>query len=199
MKFDMGKSVTRAQALALMKEHWHFTPEREPVPLEDCLGRVTAENIYSVNTLPVFRSSCMDGVAVRSADFANGMPDTSGWVNGRDFVRADTGDDFPDAFDTVIAIENVILDGDSLRFADGYVYDPARETVDPAGTIVRSGALLVYANTRITPELMAALAIGGIVSVPVLRRIKIAYIPTGSELIAPERSRSAVRTSRQTA
>lgn len=110
MKFDMEKSVTRAQALALMKEHWHFTSEREPVPLEDCLGRVTAENIYSVNTLSVFRSSCMDGVAVRSADFANGMPDTSGWINGRDFVRADTGDDFPDAFDTVIAIENVILD-----------------------------------------------------------------------------------------
>lgn len=185
MKFDMAKSVTRAEALSLMKEHWNFTPERELVPLADCLDRVTAEDIYSVNTLPVFRSSCMDGVAVRSADFAAGMPDTSGWVKGRDFARADTGDDFPDEFDTVIAIENVILDGDSLCFADGYVYDPERETVDPAGTIVMGGALIVPANTKITPELMASLAIGGVVSVPVLRRLKIAYIPTGSELIAP--------------
>lgn len=185
MKFDLEKSVTRPQALALMKEHWRFAPGSETVPLSESLGRVTSENLYAKNTLPVFRASCFDGVAVRSADFKDGMPDTSGWVKGRDFVRADTGDDFPDAFDAVVAIEDVILEGDGLRFADGFVFDPKDETVDPAGTIVRGGALLVPAHTRLTPELTASLAMGGVYWVPVVRRMKIAYIPTGSELIPP--------------
>lgn len=183
MKFDIEKSVTRAQALELMKEHWHFTPESEVVPLSECLGRVTVEDLFSKNTLPVYRASCFDGVAVRSSDFVNGMPDTSGWVKGKDFVRADTGDDFPDAFDAVIAIEDVVLEGDGLRFAKDFVFDPKDETVDPAGTIVKGGALLVPAHTRITPELMASLAMGGIYWVPVIRRLKIAFIPTGSELV----------------
>ncbi|MDY2628378.1 MAG: molybdopterin molybdotransferase MoeA [Lachnospiraceae bacterium] len=183
MKFDMKNSVTRQEALSLMREHWHFEQEYETIPLSDCLGRVASEDIFSRNTLPVFRASCFDGVAVRSADFKNGMPDTSGWIRGRDFVRADTGDDFPDEFDAVVAIEDVILEGDGLRFADGFVFDPEEETVDPAGTIVQSGALLVPAHTRITPELMASLAMGGISEVPVIRQMTIAFIPTGSELI----------------
>lgn len=185
MKFDWEKSITRSQALVLMKEHWRFAPGREMVPLSECLDKVTAEDIFSKNTLPVFRASCLDGVAVRSSDFANGMPDTSGWVRGRDFVRADTGDDFPDTFDAVIAIENVILEGEGLRFIENFVFDPKDETVDPAGSIVKAGALLVPAHTRITPELMASLAMGGISWVPVVRRIKIAFIPTGSELVPP--------------
>lgn len=183
MKFEFEKSVTRAEALELMKAHWTFTPGREIVPLEESMGRVTAEDLYSGNTLPVVRASCFDGVAVRSSDFQNGMPDTSGWQKGRDFVRADTGDDFPDEFDAVIAIEDVILEGDGLRFAEGFTFDPKEETVDPAGTIVRRGALLLPAHTRITPELAAVLAMGGVTWVPVIPRLKIAFIPTGSELV----------------
>lgn len=110
MKFNMEESVTRAEALRLMKEHWQFAPEREVVSLEEALGRVTAEAVYSKNTLPVFRASCFDGVAVRSADFKDGMP-------------------------------------------------------DPA----------------------ACLAMGGVEEVPVLRRIRVIFIPTGSELVPPGR------------
>ena len=185
MKFELERSVTRAEALALMKEHWKFDAGKEIVPLEESLGRVTAEDLYSANTLPVVRASCFDGVAVRRADFQNGMPDTSGWRKGRDFVRADTGDDFPDAFDAVIAIEDVILEGDGLRFAEGFTFDPAKETVDPAGTIVKGGALLVPAHTRLTPELTAVLAMGGVAWVPVIRKLRVAFIPTGSELVPP--------------
>ena len=194
MKFELEHSVTRAQALQLMKEHWTPAPGVETLPLAQCLGRVTAEELVSVNTLPVVRASCFDGVAVRKADFAHGLPDTAKWVKGRDFVRADTGDDFPDAFDTVIAIEDVILEGDGLRFAEGFSFDPKEETVDPAGTIVKAGAPLVPARTRLTPELLAALAMGGADQVKVFTPIRIAFLPTGSELIPvgekPERGQN---------
>ncbi|MFR3091068.1 MAG: hypothetical protein ACLTMP_04435 [Eggerthella lenta] len=59
-------------------------------------------DLASTNTLPVVRASSFDGIAVKSAAFANGMPDTSSWKPGVDYVRADTGDDFPDAFDAVV-------------------------------------------------------------------------------------------------
>lgn len=183
MKFQLERSVTRSEALDLMRTHWTPSPEIEYLPLQEALDRVTAQDLFSANTLPVVRASCFDGIAVRSADFARGTPDTSGWIRGRDFVRADTGDDFPDAFDTVIAIEDVILDGNSVRFVDGFTFDPKDETVDPAGTIVKKGALLVPAHTRLTPELLAALAMGGVTWIPVFRPMQIAFLPTGSELI----------------
>ena len=183
MKFDLDPSVTRQDALRLMKENWKFTPACELVSLADAAGRVTAEDIFSRNTLPVFRASCFDGIAVNSACFRDGMPDTSAWKQGRDFVRADTGDDFPDAFDTVIAVEDVeFTSEDGVRFRDGFVYD-GEVTVDPAGTIVSRGSLLVPAHTRITPEVVVLLAIGGAAWVPVLRKLRVAFLPTGDELV----------------
>lgn len=183
MKFNMERSVTRTEALALVREHWIPAPRLETLPLGECLGRVTARELQAAYTLPVVRASCFDGVAVRSADFAQGMPDTTGWVKGRDFVRADTGDDFPDEFDTVIAIEDVILEGEGLRFAEGFTFDPKEETVDPAGTIVKAGAPLVGAHTRLTPQLLAALATGGVDRATVFAPMRVAFLPTGSELI----------------
>ena len=60
-----------------------------------------------------------DGIAVKSAAFANGMPDTSSWKPGVDYVRADTGDDFPDAFDAVVMIEKAVVREDgSVTFDD---------------------------------------------------------------------------------
>ncbi|NMA69463.1 MAG: molybdopterin molybdotransferase MoeA [Desulfitobacterium sp.] len=185
MKFNIEKSVTRQEALSLMKSHWHFTPETEIVPLAESLGRVTAQDIHSKNTLPLVRASCFDGIAIRSADFANGLPDTSGWIKGRDFVRADTGDDFPDDFDAIIAMEDIILEGNGVRFLENFTFDPNNLNVDPAGTIVKSGALLAPAHTRLTPQLLASLAMGGVAWVPVLRKMKITFIPTGSELVPP--------------
>lgn len=184
MKFAMSQSVTRQDALRLMKENWKAIPAGEVVPLADAVGRVTAEDIFSRHTLPVFRASCFDGIAVNSACFCDGMPDTSAWTEGRDFVRADTGDDFPDAFDTVIAVEDVeFTDEGGVQFREGFVYD-GEVTVDPAGTIVSRGSLLVSAHTRVTPEVAVVLAIGGVVWVPVLRKLRVAFIPTGDELVA---------------
>ena len=185
MKFDNDLSVTRKEALNLLKENWTFSPDEEIVPVSDCIGRVLSKDLYSKNTLPLVRSSCFDGIAVRSSDFANGMPDTSKWVRGVDYVRADTGDDFPDAFDAVIAIEQVELEGDSIRFVDGFEFDPAKKNVNPSGMLVKEGALLAPAHTKITPVIMVSLIMGGITWVPVIKKIKVVFIPTGSELVQP--------------
>ena len=194
MKVDMETAVTRQEGAALLLERWTPRPKTEYVPLAEALGRVTAVDLYSENTLPVCRVSACDGIAVRSADFEHGIPDPSDWVKGVQFVCADTGDDFPDEYDSIIAVEEIYYDEQGrLHFRREFPFVTG-DGVRAAGSMLKKGDLLVRANTRITPELTVALATGGIAFVPVLVRPKVAFLPTGTELIpaglCPERGQN---------
>lgn len=184
MEFDYERSLTREDALAAFAERWRPDPSTEPVMLDKAFGRVTARPVHSKVTLPVVRSSRMDGIAVRSSDFADGAPDTSGWKRDEDFAQADTGDDFPDAFDAVIAIERVHYENgvphldlsETDAIAPGY-------NVNPAGATVREGALVLDGHVRLTPERVAACAVAGLAQIDVLARPKVGFMATGSELV----------------
>lgn len=184
----MGEKImdgfpSREEALADFFETWEPVQKMELVSLDDSIGRVLARDMFSVNTLPVVRASSADGIAVKSADFTNGIPDTSAWKLGVDYVRADTGDDFPDAFDAVIMIEKASLQADGSVVLDDDVHVEPGSGVQPAGSTLKAGTLLVSANKIIRPTDLAALAMGGITMVPVWRKPKVAFIPTGSELV----------------
>ncbi len=184
MEFIYDQSVTRKDALDLMCAHWQIMPQTCLVPLHQAYGRVTAAEVRATHSLPLVRSSKRDGIAVRSADFVAGLPDTHDWVRGRDFAQADTGDDFPDEFDAVIAVEDLTYDAEGvLSIINESLQIRPGTAVNPCGSIVREGALIVDAHTRLTPELVATLAVGGIAQVEVLAQPVVAYIPTGSELI----------------
>ena len=194
MSEDTNLFITRAEALELLSSSWNPEQEREWVSLKDALGRVTAKPLYSQNTMPVYRISQLDGIAVRSSDFMNGIPDTSGWVKGVDYVQADTGDDFPDEFDTVIPVEDTHYDSDGrLGLAKGLTLK-AGDCVGAAGTAVRQGDLIADAQVRLTPLHLSMLALSGIYHLEVLRKPRVIYIPTGSELITagirPERGQT---------
>ena len=178
-------TVTRKEALERLFALWEPPLTIETVPLEDACGRITAENLYSRLTLPLVRSSNGDGIAVSSAAFAAGPPDTSAWVLGKEYVRADTGDDFDDRFDAVIMIESVGFD------PDGSISLPPDLTVVPglnisgAGNSVGEGELLLEKALPLRAYDLSALALGGLREVPVVKKPLVAFIPTGSELIPP--------------
>ena len=176
-------SLTRSEAVALLLEKWMFLHKTEYVPVAESFGRVTASAVYSQNTLPQSRVSAADGIAVRSTDFEDGTPDTSTWIRNVNFAQADTGDDFPDEFDTVIPVEEIYFDENGkLCFTEEFEY-VKNSCVRPAGSMIQSGNRIAGANTYITPVLMSALALGGAYQVEVLRRPKVVFIPTGDELI----------------
>ncbi len=184
MRPDSSQWIPKQEALARLFDKWNPAPEVETVPLINAAGRVLAENQYAQYNLPVVRASTMDGIAVRSADFADGFPDTSGWQLGEDYVRADTGDDFDDRFDTVIMIEEVtfpesggVVLAKDCRVAKG-------TNVKPCGADVRAGTLLAQAGVVLRPQDVAAIATGGCASVPVRKKPRVAFLPTGSELVA---------------
>lgn len=184
MKFEYDQSVTRQEALDELTNRWAVEPATCEVPLPEALGRVTAKDMRALLSLPVVRSSQRDGIAVRSSDFADGVPDTTGWVRGRDFAQADTGDDFPDGFDAVIAIESVEYreDGTPSIIDPNLAVSPG-SSVNPSGSIIREGTLIVSSRTRLEPECIAALAVGGYAAVEVLEQPKVTFVPTGSELV----------------
>lgn len=184
MKPDLSSLIPKEAALARLTEAWKPQLEAEQIPLEAANGRVLAEDQLARYDLPVVRASTMDGVAVRSEAFASGVPDASGWKLGQDYVRADTGDDFDDAFDAVIAIEQVeLLPSGGLNFHGQFDVKPG-SNVKPQGSDVKKGSLLVPKGTRLGAMTMSAIAMGGISEIMVLKKPKVAFIPTGSELVA---------------
>lgn len=180
---ELEKMVTKEEALKRIFDVWTPQAELENIPLADAAGRVLAEDLTAQYNIPVVRASAMDGVAIRYADVKDGLPDTAKWRLGRDFVRADTGDDFADGFDTVIPIEEVaLLPEGGLRFADGVKFEPGRH-IRSAGSQIRQGAVVGKKGTVLTALDLSAIGMGGYDTVRVVRKPKVAFVPTGSELV----------------
>lgn len=180
---DLTGLITREEALSRLFSAWNVQTGTEEVSVADACGRTLAVDLFAKYDQPVVRASGMDGIAVKSADFAEGMPDTSGWVYGADYIRADTGDDFDDAFDSVIAIEKVtMLPGGGVKLADDVDFKPGMN-VQPCGSNIKKGTQVGKAGTVLSPAHLAALVLGGHSCIQVRKKPVIAFIPSGSELV----------------
>ncbi|MCI9261568.1 molybdopterin molybdotransferase MoeA [uncultured Adlercreutzia sp.] len=163
-----------------------FVRESEEVPVEEAIGRVLAETACALHALPNKPTSNMDAIAVRFADFADGMPDVTTWKRGEQFQFCNTGVAMPDGFDTAIAIENVEV-GDDNESLVALTYTPTDcgEAVSPVGSSLEKDTVLVEKGTLLNPVHAALLAQGGYTTVPVVRKPRVAFIPTGNELVDP--------------
>ena len=185
----MGEKImdgfpSKEEALADFFAAWEPPATQvEYVPLDEAVGRVLDRDLVSEVNIPVVRASAFDGIAVKSAAFRAGIPDTSDWRPGIDYVRADTGDDFPDDYDAVIMIEKAAIQPDGSVVLDNDVDGSQGAGVRPAGSTIRVGDALMRGGLVIRPTDLAALAMGGVSMVPVRRKPRIAFIPTGSELV----------------
>ena len=180
-------TATKEEFLESLFSRWSPGRQVEYVPIDEAYGRILAEDLTAKYSFPVVRASMRDGIAVKSADFAAGMPDTSAWKLGVDYIRADTGDDFDDAFDSVIMIENVDLHDDGsvlIHFDHDEKFQPGMN-VQLAGSRLKEGAIVAKAMRRINGMVASGAAEGGYTKLPVIKRPRVAYVPTGSELITP--------------
>ena len=178
MKFDYEQALERGDALKMLCEAWRRPDlDVETVLLSQARGRVSAHDVRAVCSIPVVRSSKRDGIAVKSSAFAAGVPDGSAWVRGIDYAQADTGDDFPDAFDAVVAVEDI----ERLKAYGSAVKDDLEVKPAMAGTpAVHRQSLIVPARTMLSAEAIAACAVGGLAQIDVLRRVRVAFLPTAS-------------------
>lgn len=183
---DFNNLPTRCSVLKKLFLSWIPSVSIENILVSQSIGRITAQSVYSKNTLPVVRNSMSDGVAVSAARFASGIPDTTHWKEGVDYARADTGDDFDDRFDAVIVIENIqFTDNGGIKISDAIKGVKPGDKVRVAGDTIKTGELLIAAGVPIRPIDLSLLVMGGIETIDVIKKPLVSFIPTGSELVAP--------------
>ncbi len=174
---------TRLQVINGLLQKWKPGFQKETVATDEALDRVLVDDVYSEISVPVVRASGMDGIGVRSELFINGIPDTRTWKLGEDFCRADTGDDFDDKFDAVIPIEQVSISAGGMLIIAPNAKVEAGFNIRPRGSTIKNGDLLARKNRRLRSFDLGCLAIGGISKVEVYKRPRVAFIPTGNELV----------------
>jgi len=181
----------------------------EPLPAEavgvgEALGRVLAEDAIARVTLPPWDNSAMDGYAVLAADVigasraapvrldvigesAAGHAPTA-IVRPGTAVRVLTGAMLPAGADAVVPVE----DTDARPgVADLPAAVGIRAPTKPGAHIRRRGSdlhegdRLAEAGLRLTPASVAVLAAGGLGSLRVHRRPRVAVLGTGDELVPP--------------
>jgi molybdopterin molybdotransferase len=181
-------SLHEAQALVL--ERVRRLPS-ETVLLEDAVGRVLAEPARAVVDLPPFRSSAMDGYAVRAADtpgtfpvvfrIAAGLPAPRALAAGEAMAIA-TGGVVPEGADAVIPHELVVEGDNSIQIPNAVA--GGANVRNPGGDVV-AGGLVVGAGLRLGPAQIGAVAAAGVAEVVCARRPRAAVLTTGTELRPP--------------
>jgi molybdopterin molybdotransferase len=180
--------ISRTDALRLVLEHVRALPA-DGVEVGHALGRVLAEPAAAAIDLPPFRSSAMDGFAVRAADTPGRVRIVGESVAGRPFagvlhpgeaVVISTGAVVPDGA-SVAPVEVVQRTGDDVEVP---VVDEGAHVRMPGGD-ARAGAVVVPAGVRLGAQQLAALAAAGVTRVWCARRPRVAVLATGSELRPP--------------
>jgi molybdopterin molybdotransferase len=165
----------------------------ELIGTEAAAGRTLADTLLASRAQPPFRSSAMDGYAVRAADLTlgrftvlgealAGKGYAGGPIGAAGAVRIFTGAPVPEGVDVVVPQERARREGESLWLeAPG----PLRTNVRAAGVDFKAGDLLVRGGTRLHARHVALIAAAGVGAVNVTRQPRIAVLPTGSEIVQP--------------
>lgn len=166
--------------------------EYETVPLAAAQGRVLAEDMLSSLDLPPWPNSAMDGYALRLADwtgeplrvsqriFAGQAPQP---LEPGTCARIFTGAPMPAGADCVEMQENAeVLDDQRVRFTKALEFG---QNIRPQGQETRTGDKVLAAGTRLGPVELGLSASLGLAQLKVVRRIRVAVLSTGDELIEP--------------
>lgn len=183
--------VTIAGAAALIMQYPSIVAPCR-VSLHGALGMVLAEDCRASFDLPPHDHAAMDGYAFRAADASHGRLRVCGFlpagssmqleVPQGEAVRIMTGAPVPLACDTVVPFENLIVDQTGIRFTRPFQQG---DNIRRRGEDVRQGELLLAAGTVLRPQEIALLAAANIVAPTVYKRLKVAILATGDELLEP--------------
>ena len=163
------------------------------VSLNQCRGRIAADDIVARMTQPPFSASAMDGYAVRFEDMQVGATLTvigeapagapySGPVSKGEAVRIFTGGVVPNGADHVVIQEDVKRDGNVIKVHDVQKHP---KNIRAAGIDFFKGDTLVKKGDKFHQMHGSILAAANIDLVPVHARPKVALFSNGDELVEP--------------
>jgi len=166
--------------------------DTESLALAACEGRVLAQDLISTLDLPPWPNSAMDGYALNLADWS-GMPLP---VSQRIFAgqapeplaagtcaRIFTGAPVPAGADCVEMQENAQVQADGRVVFTEALH--AGQNIRPQGQETTVGETVLAAGTRLGPIEQGLAASLGCAALDVIRRVRVAVLSTGDELIEP--------------
>lgn len=184
-------SYEKARKLVLNNVH---VLSAEEVMIEDAIGRVLAENIFSPIEMPPFAKSAMDGYAVRAEDVQKPpvVLCTIGVIQAGDTfeqkpragecVKIMTGAALPYGTDAVVMIEDTDARNEMITIKCSV---KKGENVCQKGEDIRKGALLSRKGQLLSAAEITLLATVGKHKVKVRKRPRIAILNTGGEIVSP--------------
>ncbi|KAB8043541.1 molybdopterin molybdotransferase MoeA [Janthinobacterium aquaticum] len=187
-----GLSVDSAQAM--LAGAVAPVAEVEQLPVQQALGRILASDIISPISVPAHDNSAMDGYALHGADLAGGgsvslqvadtilagRPGTVAIVPGQ-CARIMTGAVMPTGCDSVLPQELVRQADDGRIVFDAAAIRPGANRRFK-GEDLMAGQPALLAGKLLGPAELGLVASLGIASVPVRRRLRVAFFSTGDEL-----------------
>ncbi len=181
--------------------------QNETIPFLSAFGRTLAEDVFADIDIPPFNKSAMDGYAIRSSDWMEGMtdftvtgvcaagtfPETG--VGRGECMKIMTGAPVPGGADSVVMIEK------TKTLSDGHIRitGPAAAGLNICmrGEDIERGERVLRSGSVITAPEIAVLASVGKTEIAVVKRPSVAMLSTGSEIVEPEQkpSHGAIRNS----
>jgi molybdopterin molybdotransferase len=186
-----------ADRLILDRTQSFTLSDTETIPLSQGQGRILATPITSNLDFPHWDNSAMDGYAVRFEDvkptpitltiveeIPAGIPPQIALQSGQ-AARILTGSMLPNGADTVVMQEHTQREGDQITILES---PKPQQFVRKQGVYYQAGQPLLPPGIPINAAEIAILAAAQCVEIPVFRRVKVAILSTGSELVEPNQT-----------
>jgi molybdopterin molybdotransferase len=168
-------------------------PDSHETALHEALGRVLAQAIYASAPVPNHDNSGVDGYAIRSADLGAApvtlrvvaeLPAGSYWsasLQAGEAVRIMTGAPIPAGSDCVVMQEQVTRENAQVTIPSG---PTAGLNIRRAGEDIAAGSTIFAAGRRLGVADLGLLTSLGKTTLPLLRRLRVAILSTGNEVVA---------------
>lgn len=186
--------LTLQAALATLLASARPVDETETVDTRDANGRVLATDLVSPIDVPGFDNSQMDGYAVNASDAQTTSPmlvsqriaagQVGATLTAGTVARIFTGAPLPAGADTVIMQEQCEPADDGRSVLLRHV-PPKGEWVRRTGEDICRNSVILPAGTRMRPPHCGLAASVGAATVTVRRRLRVAILLTGDELVMP--------------
>ncbi|HIG42785.1 MAG TPA: molybdopterin molybdotransferase MoeA [Gammaproteobacteria bacterium] len=179
----------------------------ESTPLRSALGRVLAVDVVSAMDVPMLDNSAMDGYAINTSGLSDGAvvaisDRIPAGTTGQTLVagtaaRIFTGAPIPTGANAVIIQENTQLIDDSVRLQEVRLKEArpnevrlneipkVAQNIRKAGQDIKAGTVVLSRGRKLRAQDLGLIASVGFAEIEVFRKLKIAVMSTGDELVDP--------------
>lgn len=186
MAVKFPEHITLDEAWGILSSAFEGYSEKFKTKLEisAALGDILTEDISASRNVPHYAASAVDGYALRASDTAGATPATPARLPEGRWQWMNTGAALPDWADAVLMVED-----SSQEEGELVVYRSLTPSanVRPLGEDVMAGQIIAREGEPVTPALISLFLCAGIDEVPVKRRVRSLFIPTGDEIISREK------------